>query len=298
MHPLANVDAETLKSRAVAAAVAVARAHGIECNDPSVLADGSNVLLHLRPAPVVARVATTTAQMRPDAEEFLRREVALGEHLARQGAPIVTPSDLLPPGPHTHDGLSMSFWRFVEHRVGVRPDVVDVAPTLAQLHAALRSFSGPLPLLNPVLGELPRVLTSLEQERVLENNDVVMLKHLLTRLESKLRAQTWSLQPLHGDAHTSNVLIANDGRFLWSDFEDCCLGPVGWDLACLVRSWPQHREAALAAYGAAPEGLELCLDARQLQAVCWQAVYSRRRPEARAKADELLRYWRARTDNF
>ncbi|MGH2584336.1 MAG: aminoglycoside phosphotransferase family protein, partial [Dehalococcoidia bacterium] len=43
---------------AVAAAVAVARAHGLPVEEPAVLADLFSVMVHLRPAPVVARVAT------------------------------------------------------------------------------------------------------------------------------------------------------------------------------------------------------------------------------------------------
>ena len=40
------------------------------------------------------------------------------------------------------------------------------------------------------------------------------------------------IQPLHGDAHLNNVL--NGRGPLWNDWEDTCLGPVGWDAACLT----------------------------------------------------------------
>jgi hypothetical protein len=45
-------------ARAVLAARAVASGHGIRSTDPGVLHDGVNVVVHLAPAPVVARVAT------------------------------------------------------------------------------------------------------------------------------------------------------------------------------------------------------------------------------------------------
>jgi hypothetical protein len=38
-----------LSSQAIVAAVAVAEAHGIRCDLPEVVADGSNVLVHLKP---------------------------------------------------------------------------------------------------------------------------------------------------------------------------------------------------------------------------------------------------------
>jgi hypothetical protein len=50
---------------AIAAARAVAAAHGLRTR-PEVLQDGINVVLHLSPAPVVARVATLTRLLRRD----------------------------------------------------------------------------------------------------------------------------------------------------------------------------------------------------------------------------------------
>ena len=66
--------ASELSTRALEAAVAVAEAHGLRCAKPIVLADRSNVIVHLHPAPVVARVATTTALVRRDACAWLERK--------------------------------------------------------------------------------------------------------------------------------------------------------------------------------------------------------------------------------
>ena len=66
---------------ALTAAVAVARAHGLTVTDPVILRDQLNVLVHLRPAPVVARVAGTIARVRPGLA-WQRREVAIAGHLA------------------------------------------------------------------------------------------------------------------------------------------------------------------------------------------------------------------------
>ncbi len=98
---------------ALSVAVAVARAHGLRVTDPVILRDQLNVLVHLRPAPVVARVAGTIARVRPGTD-WLEREVAVAGHLARAGAPVVGPSQELPPGPHQHEGRVLSFWDYVE----------------------------------------------------------------------------------------------------------------------------------------------------------------------------------------
>ena len=60
-----------LTRRAVAAAVAVARAHGLRVDDPVILNDQFSVQVHLAPAPVVAGVSTWTATIRPDIGDWL-----------------------------------------------------------------------------------------------------------------------------------------------------------------------------------------------------------------------------------
>src|SRR3954451_16450838 len=102
----------------LAAAQAVARRHGVNCDEAVPIAAGSNVLVHLKPAPVVARVMTGTAALHDDVEGWLAREVAVGSFVADL---VVPPTDLLPPGPHQQDGLWMTLWRFVEHDAQAPP---------------------------------------------------------------------------------------------------------------------------------------------------------------------------------
>jgi hypothetical protein len=73
---------ETGEASSLAAAQAVAREHGVACDEAVRIAAGSNVLVHLKPAPVVARVMTATAVLHDDAEQWLAREVAVGAFLA------------------------------------------------------------------------------------------------------------------------------------------------------------------------------------------------------------------------
>ena len=55
---------DALSVGAVHAAKQVAEAHGITVSTAEVIADGSNLLVHLQPAPLLARVATTSALLR------------------------------------------------------------------------------------------------------------------------------------------------------------------------------------------------------------------------------------------
>lgn len=119
----------------IAAAVRVAREHGLPADDPQLLSSRGNVLVHLAPAPVVARVATLTAWTRDDSFCWLAREVAVADYLARQGGPVVAPSALADPGPHRCDGLAVSLWSYVQPSEQ-RPGPTAAGEALALLHLA------------------------------------------------------------------------------------------------------------------------------------------------------------------
>jgi hypothetical protein len=77
------------------AAVKVAASLGVHSSDPVVLADGANVVVHLSPAPVVAKVAASTTAVR-SAADWLQRELDVTRFLAGRGAPVMTPSPEVP----------------------------------------------------------------------------------------------------------------------------------------------------------------------------------------------------------
>src|SRR5437763_14904094 len=111
---MCGMPARDIELRALRAARAVADAYDLSCEDAVVLAGGSNVLVHLKPTPAVARVMTATALLHDDAERWPAREVAVGAFLAKRGL-AVSPTGRLPPGPHRRDGLWMPVWDHVPH---------------------------------------------------------------------------------------------------------------------------------------------------------------------------------------
>ncbi|MGH3265178.1 MAG: hypothetical protein ACRDNS_24655, partial [Trebonia sp.] len=68
--------------RALAAAQAVAADHGLSHDHAAIVHCGSNVLVHLRPAPVVARVMTGTVALHADPRRWLEHEVSVLRYLA------------------------------------------------------------------------------------------------------------------------------------------------------------------------------------------------------------------------
>ncbi|HTF48042.1 MAG TPA: aminoglycoside phosphotransferase family protein [Pseudonocardia sp.] len=203
-------------------------------------------------------MSTWLPLMRSPVEEWLTREVDVAGWLTDQGAPVVSPSRELPPGPHRHDGFVVSFWSYLnadpEHEVSN----ADCAAMLVDLHAALRPYPGELPVLPQVANDLPLGLAALDR-----------CPDPLTATEAdKLRARAEELRPLweapgelrpvHGDAHPGNLVATPDG-LIWIDFEDICLGPREWDLALL--HW-QDPDAVAKHHSPDPELLARCSELR------------------------------------
>ncbi len=249
----------------------MAERHGLRCDDAVVLRNQLNVLVHLRPAPVVARVAGSIEVVRPGAT-WQRRELAIASHLARRGAPVVAPSPELPPGPHEHEGRVLSFWTYAQP-VEAPVDPVAAGEGLRFCHEVLRDFDGSLPVLSGVT-EAEALLAKLAAEESIDGAAAGRLLARVEELHATLGALRAPIRPLHGDAHLNNVLNTTAGP-LWNDWEDTSLGPLGWDAACLTltRDGGERAEAAHAASGIVLDPAEHArwVEARSLQVAVWRA---------------------------
>jgi Ser/Thr protein kinase RdoA (MazF antagonist) len=280
----------TVADAAARAAVSVAAQLGVACDEPAILADGANVIVHLSPSPVVAKVAASTPAVRPDVAAWLQRELDVAGYLARMGVPVLVPSGEVPATVHSSDGHVMSFWTYRRLEVSVMPDEAIIGSMLRDLHAALRSFSGSPPVLAP-LGDIPAFLA--RPQPLLSATDVAILTETFGRLMEDLAPTSKPGQVLHGDAGVSNLRSA-DGEWVWYDFEDTCRGPVAWDLAATTASPRLDRSRILTAYGGSVDAAQLdtCEKLRRLNLTVWYAVYAERLPECRQRAIELLASWR------
>jgi aminoglycoside phosphotransferase (APT) family kinase protein len=287
---------ESRQREGVRVACAVARDLGLSCHDPSVLAERSNLLVHLRPAPVVARVATRIGPMRPG-KPSLAREVAVAGFLAAAGAPVVPPSGEIDPGPHERDGLALSFFEYApDSGSPLDPDATGRA--LRACHDALARYGGELPRLR-MLREAERLLARVEQDSSLAAAEVDLLRSTAALVHRELERLAPPLVPVHGDAHLRNVIPTARGP-LWNDWEDAHLAPLEWDFACLVftarvhGSEVEHATRALAACGGAPsrELLDVLVLGRAFQSSVWAALFAPERPELRAHIDATLRFLR------
>ncbi len=281
----------TVPDAAVRAAVAVAARFGIIAAEPAVLADGANVVVYLRPAPVVAKVAASTLAVRPRVQDWLRRELDVSAFLAAGGAPVVPPSPELPATTHHGDGHVMSFWRYLPPAdPPVRPDEETIGSMLRDLHAALRRYPRTQPYLAP-LQDIPAFLA--RPQAHVGKAGKAALAAAYTRLTAELDPAA-ERQALHGDAGAGN-LMATDRGWVWHDFEDTCSGPVAWDLAASTASQYRDGPRILAAYRdpVDEEQLAVCAQLRRLHLTVWYSLYAERLPELAPRAAELLASWPA-----
>ncbi len=273
-------------ARALDLARSIAAGHGYE-SAPVVLADRSNLVLHLAPHPLVARVAMATSLARVGIE-WLAREVEVARFLDARGALVTRPTEQFDAGPYEEGGLVLSFWELESVRE-VKVLGEEAGRSLATAHRALADYPrGRLPSWGGVeearavharaLGR--DVFTDDERERLARAWAVA--EKTLASASSRTR----SMQAVHGDAHLGNVLSSERGA-VWTDWEDAFFGPVEWDLACLrsrLDLFGEDREAiegAMGAYDAPFDGV-LLADlglVRNLQVIPWLALFAERQPE-------------------
>ncbi len=197
-----------------------------------VLGEGMNVLVHLRPAPVVARVTRLAHLVWPIAA--LAGGVGLATALGDRAVP---PSARIEPGPHLEAGRYVTFWTY---RTGPTASAAEAGAALRVFHETAQPYRGPLRSFDP-------------RPDALRVADLVggTAGETLRDGANRLTLPALPQQAIHGDAHFENVLAGG----VWQDFDEACLGPREWDIASMIHRWVVFGEledemrTALAAYG-------------------------------------------------
>jgi hypothetical protein len=262
-----------LTRRGKAAAVRLAQRLGLPHDEPVILSNRGNLLVHLTPAPVVARVATLTARSRRDPIEWLTREVTVVGYVASRGGPVVPPAE--DAGPHWQDGFAISLWEYVRALDSV-PGPADVGSALASLHSIARGCPADLGGLNAATDQITDGLAMLEREAILDTATITVLRAAYATALAKMRAVGGEPVVLHGDAHHGNLLAAPGRGWLWIDLEETGRGPAAWDLATMVSHYTeQDGHTALGAYaaesGTTVPALAPFRRVRDLEAAVWSA---------------------------
>ena len=164
-----------------------------------------------------------------------------------RGTAVAPPWDA--PGPHQGGGLDVTpLWTWLEPESGHVPPQV-FGPMLKDLHDALADYDADLPVLVGPLTDIASALKA-SDDQVLHEAAAVLVP----------MARSWPCRPLHGDAHTGNVLMTST-RTEGMDFEDVCgtrgVGPASRTLSDdYISAYPGQIDR---------DRLEDCRDLRCLQ---------------------------------
>ncbi|WP_167815103.1 phosphotransferase [Sporolactobacillus shoreae] len=202
---------------------------GLKHVNPNVLSDTGNLIVHLSPYPVVARIIKLSSEDDSDFwKNVLIRELHVAEHLKKSGIPIVSYCTEINPGPYMIDGtwMTLDYTSILPDKIG-ELKAVDM---LNEMAIAMRKFVEPLPR----LGAWRNVRQAVEHLQSIKNKDdrVSRLLEEFTKVDLEIH-QCKSLLPSHGDAHPKN-LVSTPSGWRWIDFEDASLMPKFWDVASFI----------------------------------------------------------------
>ncbi|MGI3202566.1 aminoglycoside phosphotransferase family protein [Streptomyces sp. GLT-R25] len=234
-------------ARATRVMVAACRAAGLDDRGAELIRFGENALFRLASAPVIVRVARSVEYL-PAA----RKEVAVSRWLASEDFPAARVVEDLDQ-PLMTDGHPVTFWHLiVEEGRGARYG--ELGAVLRDLHA----------LTLPEDLDLPRYsafgLSDLRLERAagIPDDDLEFLRKRGRELKDRLAELRFEspLGPVHGDAHTDNLMVDRNGVVHLIDFENFCVDHPEWDLEVAAHehdrlSWVTDQQYAdfVGAYG-------------------------------------------------
>ena len=266
---------------------------GLDVHDPRILGAGANVVVHLRPAPVVARVATLTAEMRSHPLRYLQGERDISAALVDQALSVIGPTDRVDPGPHLAEGVAfllLDYKSLEPLDIGSSQDAIDAGRAFAELSEALAGL--PDELSGGEAGQPWAEIERLVDTASTTTEPAAM--HEIRQAVHSLRAaepsDEWQL--VHGDAHRVNV-ARHEGRIIWFDFEDANRRPLAWDLATLRRAWPAAGETACEALGvdSSAASMRWHHELREVYALLWNLLYAQRYERAREPTAKRLSDW-------
>jgi hypothetical protein len=221
--------------RAIAAAMSTAAALGLTVDDAVVLNDSNRLVVRMLPCDVVARVAPIAyhdigvysqwADYRARAEA----EVELVRRLGEMDCPVAVLDPRVKARVYVRDDFAIAMWTYFEPVQSELPPA-DYAQALESLHGAMRQIDVTTTHFMDRVADTQRWIASSDVTPDLSEADRRLLADTLENLSLSIVERGAAEQVLHGEPHQGNVLNTRQGP-LFIDLENCCRGPVEFDLA-------------------------------------------------------------------
>ncbi|MBM9505455.1 aminoglycoside phosphotransferase family protein [Actinacidiphila acididurans] len=204
------------------------RAAGLDGKGAELIRFGENALYRLAAAPVVVRVARGPAYL-----ASVRREVAVSRWLAGEGfAAVRVVEDV--EQPVVVEGHPVTFWHLIED--------AGRSASYGELGAVLRELHGLVPpdgLELPGFDAFGRADRRIELAEGISEDDRVFLRKRRRELADRLAGLAFDSGrgPVHGDAHTDNLMVDRRGRLHLIDLENFCVDRPEWDLVVAAHEY-------------------------------------------------------------
>ncbi|MEU8378843.1 aminoglycoside phosphotransferase family protein [Streptosporangium sp. NPDC048865] len=265
---------------------------GLPPGDAELIKFTNNAVFRLRRAPVVVRVAGSSA-----ARSRVPTVVRVARWLAGHDFPAVR----LLPGceePLQVDGHLVTLWEYIPE-AGPRPGGGDLAAMLRRLH----TLADP-PADLPEWAPMTEVRQRLDEPEDLSPGDHAFLLDECDEIEERLAALDYVLPAgvIHGDVFMGNV-IAGPGGPVLCDFDSAAIGPREWDLAPVAVGrlrmdypWDEHTPLA-EGYGfdvTRWPGFAVLRRLRELKLVTSVVPVLRSNPGIRPQWEDRMRSFRSR----
>lgn len=219
--------AQVREPAALAAACRVAGGFDYTSDDPIVLQETNNTVVWLQPHAVIAKVGKWS-----DSEAALVREHNVGAALAVLDAPVAHPIPEIGPARDAETGFTVTLWERLDHDAEQEAPPEAIGSSLRKLHDALMRYDEELPSFYANIDRAKRALADDGVMHALAPGDRALLRRAFDHLRQEVEDGDLLRRPLHGEAHSGNLLVTPEG-LRWIDFEDACVGPLEWDLAFL-----------------------------------------------------------------
>ena len=192
---------------------------GLSSDGTELLRIGENANFRLASAPFVVRVSRSADRL-----PRVTRELCIARWLAVAEVPAVRVADEIEQ-PLMVGGHPVSFWHAVTGGEPT-PTHIDLARLLAAYHAAADC---PCDLIT--FEPLTTSGSRLTKAEGVDQADLDFLRARCAHLTSEYEHLEFALSrgPIHGDAHTKN-LLTDHGQVVLIDFEAAAIGPREWDL--------------------------------------------------------------------
>lgn len=206
-----------------------AQENGLVDIDPIILNESANLVIHLSPYDIVARIALYDLNT-SHIKDVMQKEIEIANYLEEKGIAVISPNKLVNYEPIDLGGHWMTLWNFERREEREKLTSVEAIHYVEKLTNAMKGYEGKL----PVLGVWKRVHESAKNLSKSDDSQIqrlVVNYNILNKDINNIDVE--SLVPSHGDSHAKNLYPAKND-WLWMDFEDASLMPEYWDLASFL----------------------------------------------------------------